>query len=144
MEPSPSLSNRLKASLNSEIWSSVSWSAIFWERFVIDREKIQRWCNSIKVLRGGAPSVVNYKADEKLYESPLGPKPILFRIGFSNFLFFFPQTFYNISRVKYLFKKFKFKLYKIDIIILGYKLPTCLTKNSFMFLRYRFQRRENT
>ena len=27
--PSPSLSNRLKASLNSEIWSSVSWSAIF-------------------------------------------------------------------------------------------------------------------
>lgn len=27
--PSPSLSKRLKASLNSEIWSSVSWSAIF-------------------------------------------------------------------------------------------------------------------
>jgi len=26
--PSPSLSNKLKASLNSEIWSSVSWSAI--------------------------------------------------------------------------------------------------------------------
>lgn len=43
--PSPSLSNRLKASLNSEIWSSVSWSAISIAYRERERERETQWSN---------------------------------------------------------------------------------------------------